>query len=78
MKISPGAGWPNNPPVAGAGVLPKRPPVAGAGAGAPNRPVEGAGAESFIQAKKKLVGCCKHDEIIQSSRHDVIGIRLLL
>lgn len=56
MKISPGAGWPNNPPVAGAGVLPKRPPVAGAGAGAPNRPpVEGAGAESFIQTKKKLV-----------------------
>ena len=70
MKISPGAGWPNNPPVAGAGVLPKRPPVAGAGAGAPNRPVEGAGAESFIQTKKKLVGCCKHDEKFQSSRHE--------
>ena len=53
MKISPGAGWPNNPPVAGAGVLPKRPPVAGAGAGAPNRlPVEGAGAESFIKRKR--------------------------
>ena len=39
--ISPGAGWPNNPPVAGAGAEPNNPPGF-AGVGAPNNPPDGA------------------------------------